>query len=55
MCITYNDLYDYECNLDGTVTKSNSNKRSRIGLDSNVATSTSSVIVPNRPNQFLQD
>ena len=49
MCITYNDLYDHVWYLDGTVTKSNSNERSRIDLDSNVTASTSSVIVPNNP------
>ena len=34
----------------GKVTKSNSNKHSRIGFDSNVAATSSSVIVPNNFN-----
>ena len=50
MRISYNDLYDYEWNLDGKVTRFNSNKHSRIGFDSNVAAASSSVIVPNNFN-----
>ena len=50
MCISYNDFYDYEWNLNGKVTKANSNKHSRIGFDSNVAAASSSVIVSNNFN-----
>ena len=48
---TYNDLYDYDWNLDVTVTPAICNKRRRIGLDANiVAAARLSVSGPNNPN-----
>ena len=50
LCIRYKDLYDYEWNFDGTVTRFNSNSRYPIGLDTNIAVARSSRSVPNNPN-----
>ena len=48
MCNIYNDLYDYDWNLDGTVTRVICNKRYRMSLDANISTATrSSVSGPN--------
>ena len=55
MCTTYNDSYDYVWNFNGTVTRSISNKRCKIGLDANIAAAVrSSVREPNNPN-FVRD
>ena len=56
MWTTYNDLYDYDWNLDGTVTRVIFNKRYRIGLDANIATAPwLSVKGPNNPNIVRDD
>ena len=52
---TYNDLYDYDWNLDDTVTRSICNKRCRIGLNANTAVAVrSSVRAPSNLN-FVQN
>ena len=55
MCTTYNNIYEYDRNLDGTATRSTCNKRCRMGLDTNIAAAArSSVREPNNPN-FVRD
>ena len=56
MWTTYNDLYDYDWNLDGTVTRAIFNKRYRIGLDANIARAPwLAVKGPNNPNIVRDD
>ena len=59
ICTEYKDLYDYDWNLDGTVTRESCNRWCRICLDMNIATAAratrSSVSRINNPNIARDD
>ena len=54
LSIQYTDLYDYDWNLNGTVTRLNKNRRFQTGVDNNIASTRSSLSISN-PNQIRDD